>query len=97
MIDVILGEDKTKPPKQRHTAKRIFDRLRYFLGFSGHAQGSPKQPRLFAKCQRKHTVDIQPLWATILKAKIRGVALGQVAWSLMVRLSSGPTSFAGIR
>src|ERR1035441_9179221 len=28
VIDAILEEDKTKPAKQRHTAKRIFDRLR---------------------------------------------------------------------
>src|SRR5208337_4420564 len=27
VIDPILEEDKTKPAKQRHTAKRIFDRL----------------------------------------------------------------------
>src|ERR1700738_265042 len=28
VIDAILEADKTAPPKQRHTAKRIFDRLR---------------------------------------------------------------------
>ena len=28
VIDAILEEDKTQPPKQRHTAKRIFDRKR---------------------------------------------------------------------
>src|SRR3974390_1732363 len=35
VIDAILEEDKTKPAKQRHTAKRIFDRLRAEHGFSG--------------------------------------------------------------
>jgi transposase len=27
VIDTILEEDKTKPAKQRHTAKRIFDHV----------------------------------------------------------------------
>src|SRR5271170_2276657 len=35
VIDAILEEDKTKPGKQRHTAQRIFDRLRAEHGFSG--------------------------------------------------------------
>ena len=33
VIDAILEEDKTQPPKQRHTAKRIFDRLREEPGY----------------------------------------------------------------
>ena len=28
VIEAILEEDKRKPPKQRHTARRIYDRLR---------------------------------------------------------------------
>ena len=35
VIDAILEEDKTKPAKQRHTARRIFERLRAEHGFSG--------------------------------------------------------------
>ncbi len=35
IIDAILQEDKTRPAKQRHTAKRIFDRLREEHGFTG--------------------------------------------------------------
>ena len=35
VIDAILEEDKTKPVKQRHTAKRIFDRLRIERAFPG--------------------------------------------------------------
>lgn len=34
-IDAILEADKTAPPKQRHTAKRIFERLRDEHRFSG--------------------------------------------------------------
>jgi transposase len=34
-IDAILEADKTAPPKQRHTAKRIFERLRIEYGFAG--------------------------------------------------------------
>jgi transposase len=34
-IDIWLAEDKTRPRKQRHTAKRVFDRLRSECGFTG--------------------------------------------------------------
>ena len=35
VIDAILEDDKRRPAKQRHTAKRIFDRLRDEHGFRG--------------------------------------------------------------
>ena len=35
LIDAILAEDKARPAKQRHTVKRIFERLREEHGFSG--------------------------------------------------------------
>ena len=35
VIDRILDEDKERPKKQRHTSKRIFERLRDEHGFSG--------------------------------------------------------------
>src|SRR5467141_3910512 len=35
VIDAILEADKTAPPKQRPTAKRIFERLRIEHGFAG--------------------------------------------------------------
>ena len=35
VIDTILEEDKNNPAKQRHTAKRIFDRLRQEYGYTG--------------------------------------------------------------
>ena len=35
VIDAILEEDETQPAKQRHTAQRIFDRLRLEHGFAG--------------------------------------------------------------
>jgi transposase len=34
-IDQILAQDKQAPPKQRHTAQRIFDRLRQEFGYTG--------------------------------------------------------------
>lgn len=34
-IDAIVEQDQTQPKKQRHTAKRIFDRLREEHGYSG--------------------------------------------------------------
>ena len=35
VIDRILGDDKSRPKKQLHTAKRIFERLRDGYGFTG--------------------------------------------------------------
>ncbi len=35
VIDAILAADITAPPKQRHTAKRIFERLKAEHGFGG--------------------------------------------------------------
>ena len=35
VIDAILEDDKLRPAKQRHTAKRIFERLREEQGFTG--------------------------------------------------------------
>jgi transposase len=35
LIDQILTEDKSRPRKQRHTAKRIFERLKEEHGFTG--------------------------------------------------------------
>jgi hypothetical protein len=35
VIDAILASDKSAPPKQRHTAKRIFERLRIEHGYIG--------------------------------------------------------------
>jgi transposase len=35
VIDAILEEDKTRPAKQRHTAKRVFDRLKEKHQFTG--------------------------------------------------------------
>src|SRR5260370_27968348 len=35
VIDAILQADRTAPPKQRHTAKRVFERLKAEHGFIG--------------------------------------------------------------
>jgi transposase len=35
VIDAILQQDKQRPRKQRHTAKRIFERLRTEHGYAG--------------------------------------------------------------
>jgi hypothetical protein len=35
VIDAILAGDVTAPPKQRHTAQRIFERLKTKHGFTG--------------------------------------------------------------
>ena len=46
VIDAILEDDKQRPKKQRHTAKRIFDRLRAEHAFTGgytDRQGIPSR------------------------------------------------------
>ena len=35
VIDRVLGDDKSRPKKQQHTAKRVFERLRDEHGFTG--------------------------------------------------------------
>src|SRR3974390_2833094 len=35
VIEAILADDKQRPRKQRHTAKRIFERLRAEHGYTG--------------------------------------------------------------
>ena len=50
VIDAILTDDKTRPAKQRHTAKRIFERLKEEHGFSG---GYTKMPI----CRRMKKMD----------------------------------------
>jgi transposase len=35
VIDAILNDDKQRPVKQRHTSKRIFERLKEEHGFTG--------------------------------------------------------------
>jgi hypothetical protein len=42
VIDAILDADKTAPPKQRHTAKRIFERLRIEHSFAGGRGQAPR-------------------------------------------------------
>ena len=37
IVDAWLAQDQTQPPKQRHTAQRIYERLRDEYGFTGNA------------------------------------------------------------
>src|SRR5664280_189151 len=67
VIDAILEEDKTKPAKQRHTAQRIFDRLRAEHAFPGGYRSvasfkmqtrlSPSVCCAFLGCQIEKAVD----------------------------------------
>ena len=52
-IDQILEDDKTAPPKQRHTAKRIFERLRDEHGYDG----SESQVRAVVATRRSTSAD----------------------------------------
>ncbi|MHB8413585.1 MAG: hypothetical protein ACYDDI_16785 [Candidatus Acidiferrales bacterium] len=60
VIDAILKEDKNNPVKQRHTAKRIFDRLRQEYAYTvlpvssaGLLLPAPDQASV-ESCARKH-------------------------------------------
>ncbi len=52
VIDEILEADKTAPPKQRHTARRIFERLRDEYGYSGcisQVRAAVQQSKAYSK------------------------------------------------
>jgi transposase len=49
LIDQWLAEDQNRPPKQRHTAKRIYERLKTEYGF----QGAASTVRRYVGQQRK--------------------------------------------
>ena len=54
VIDEILEADKTAPPKQRHTARRIFERLRDEYGYSE----CPSQVRGGVARARLHSLEV---------------------------------------
>lgn len=54
VIDEILESDKTAPPKQRHTAKRIFERLRDEYGYTGCSS----QVRAAVASSRQHGKEV---------------------------------------
>lgn len=55
VIDAWLAEDASQPPKQRHTAKRIYDRL---CEDPYHFQGGESTVRDYVRKQRKKTADV---------------------------------------
>ena len=51
-IEQILADDKEAPPKQRHTARRIFERLRDEYGYTGcysQVQTAVKSAKAYSK------------------------------------------------
>ena len=58
VIDAILEEDRTRPRKQRHTAKRIHERLRDEHGFSGGYTIVKDYVRLRERSQREMFVPL---------------------------------------
>ena len=60
IIERILADDRTVHRKQRHTSKRIFDRLRDEYGFNG--SGLLPEPR----CRRRHP------WCSTVAMRARG-------------------------
>jgi transposase len=54
VIEQILESDKTAPPKQRHTAKRIFERLRDEYGYVG----SEAHVRTVVGKMRRHSKEV---------------------------------------
>jgi transposase len=58
VIDAILEADRAGPVKQRHTAKRIFERLRDEHGFSGGYPIVKDYVRLAQSCSRETFVPL---------------------------------------
>ncbi len=58
VIEEILASDQTAPPKQHHTAKRIFERLRDEYGYPG---GSTQVKEAVARYRRHHQEVFVPL------------------------------------
>ena len=54
VIDQILEDDRSAPPKQRHTARRIFHRLRDEYGY----EGSEVQVRRYVAQHRRHGAEV---------------------------------------
>nr|MDP9335397.1 IS21 family transposase [Actinomycetota bacterium] len=54
MIDEILVSDRDAPPKQRHTAKRIFERLRDEYGY----RGGDTQVRRYVAESKQHAKEV---------------------------------------
>jgi hypothetical protein len=58
LIDAILAADEQAPPKQRHTATKLFRRLRDEHGYTG----GPERVRLYIRSvQRRHVETFIPL------------------------------------
>ena len=54
VIDEILESDKSAPPKQRHTARRIYERLRDEHGYDG----SSSQVRAVVAASKRHSREV---------------------------------------
>src|SRR6266852_1973387 len=63
-IDQILENDKTRGKTQRHTAKRIFERLRYEHAYTGGYTIVKDYVRLRKLSQREMFVPLEHLWET---------------------------------
>src|SRR5437867_1193857 len=51
IIHSIIDADRHAPPKQRHTARRIFERLRDEQGYQGHGSVVRDAVRLYKQSQ----------------------------------------------
>ncbi len=71
VIDAILEADKTAPPKQRHTAKRIFERLRIEHGFLGGYTGVKDYVRLAETRSREVFVPLAHPTAQAVLSRLR--------------------------
>jgi len=67
LIDEILTEDRKAPKKQRHTAKRLFDRLSNEYGYTGGYTAVKEAVRAFKQKSREVFVPLShpPGWAQV--------------------------------
>ena len=74
IIEQILHDDQSRPPKQRHTSRRIYERLRDEYQFPGVestvrrcvSQLRPKVPKVYLPLQFDPGVDAQVDWGTAI-------------------------------
>src|SRR3982075_2525324 len=90
VIDAILEADKTAPPKQRHTAKRIFERLRIEHGYAGGYTVVKDYVRIARARSREVTFDVPKGQWEAAKAEATAVMIecakgrGMIAYSDLV-------------
>ena len=60
VVDAILEDDRQAPPKQRHTARRIFERLRDEHGYAGSEVTVRRYVAVYRRTSAEVFVPLEP-------------------------------------